>query len=369
MRSLRVLVIDNSIRFHEALALELVRRLPHGSLVERVTKVEDAQEKIALFKPTIMVLNFALASNDLKGEKFLPLLKRLAPPVPILAYGMLESSKKTAHLLGASAYIKRPPSGQPMNLFYEAVLSTILVLQAQYEQKATNDIGSGAIVTREIWHAGHRKPPASPAAAEETADTAEPLYQPSNSHITLIAIGASTGGTEALSTLLTKLRPPLPGIVIVQHIPPMFSKLFADRLNSECSLTVKEAVSGDVVIPNHVYIAPGGKHMTVLPMGSRYMLECKPGPPLHSVCPSVDILFDSVAEVAGSKAMGIILTGMGCDGADGLLHMRQQGSPTIGQDAASSTVYGMPKAAYEAGAVERQLPLNCIPHEIMKITH
>lgn len=368
MRSLRVLVIDNSIHFHEALSLELARRLPHGSLVERVIKAEDAQKKIALFKPTIMVLNFALASININGEKFLSFLKRLAPQVPIVAYGMLGSSQKTARLLGASAYVKRPPSGQPMSLFYEAILSTMLVLQAQYEQKITNDIGSGAIVTREIWHAGRKKPPAAPAEPEEP-DSTEPLYQPRNSHINLIAIGASTGGTEALSALLTKLHPPLPGIVIVQHIPPMFSKLFAERLNSECSLTVKEAVSGDVVMPNHVYIAPGGKHMTIQPMGSRYMLECKPGPPVHSVCPSVDILFDSVAEVAGNKAIGIILTGMGRDGADGLLHMRQQGAPTIGQDAASSTVYGMPKAAFDAGAVEHQLPLSCIPHEIMKIAN
>ena len=170
MRSLRVLVIDNSILFHEALATELVRRLPQGSLVERVTMLEDAQEKIAMFKPTSMVLNFALASNDIKGEKFLPLLKRLAPQVPIVAYGMLESSKKTAKILGASAYIKRPPSGQSMKLFYEAILSTLLVLQAQYEHKVTNDIGSGAIVTREIWHAGQKKAPASPAATKEASD-------------------------------------------------------------------------------------------------------------------------------------------------------------------------------------------------------
>jgi two-component system chemotaxis response regulator CheB len=180
-------------------------------------------------------------------------------------------------------------------------------------------------------------------------------------------MGASTGGTEALSAIITRLEPPLPGIVIVQHIPPMFSRLFSERLNSECKLTVKEAASGDVVMPNHVYIAPGAKHMTISRMGNRYILDCKPGPPVHSVCPSVDVLFDTVADVAGSRALGIILTGIGRDGAAGLLKMRQKGSPTIGQDAATSTVYGMPKSAFEIGAVQQQLPLLSIPQAIYKI--
>ncbi|MCR5758173.1 MAG: chemotaxis protein CheB [Selenomonas sp.] len=254
--------------------------------------------------------------------------------------------------------------------FYEALLSTLLVLQAQYDQQSTShakNIGGGAVVTREIWHAGHKASPEK-TIAPEPAEKIETLYKPTHSHINLIAIGASTGGTDAISAILQKLHPPLPGIVIVQHIPPMFSKLFADRLDHECSLTIKEAASGDVIMPNHVYIAPGGKHMTVQAMGCQYMLECKPGPPVHSVCPSVDVLFDSVADVAGDQAVGVILTGMGRDGADGLLHMRQKGSPTIGQDAASCTVYGMPKAAYECGAVQRQLPLINIPSEIIKLT-
>ena len=366
MQDLRLLVIDNSIIFHENLASELTRRLPQGSLVERVLNLEEAPEKIKLFKPTIIVMNFALASTPVQEEKFLPWLKRLVPHVPIIAYGMMDSSKHTSRMLGASAYLKRPPASEPMAPFYEALLSTMLVLQAQRDQQAAphKNIGGGAVVTREIWRAGHKAKAEAPKTA---ANNPLPLFTPSKSAINLIAIGASTGGTDAISCILKKLQPPLPGIVIVQHIPPMFSRLFAERLDHECTLSIKEAVSGDVVIPNHVYIAPGGKHMTIHQMGGQYMLECKPGPPVHSVCPSVDVLFDSVAEVAGKKALGIILTGMGRDGADGLLHMRQQGSPTIGQDAASCTVYGMPKAAFEGGAVERQLPLAAIPYEIVKI--
>lgn len=185
--------------------------------------------------------------------------------------------------------------------------------------------------------------------------------------LSMIAIGASTGGTEAISTLMAGLRPPLPGIVIVQHIPAMFSRLFAERLDSECFLHVKEAEEGETILPNTVYIAPGGKHMRVGRMGQRYWLSCRPGPPVHSVCPSVDVLFDSVAECVGRHALGVILTGMGKDGAEGLLAMRKAGAHTIGQDPRSCVVYGMPHAAMAAGAVEWQLPLSEIAPEILRL--
>ena len=373
MRNLRILVIDNSITFKDALVQELNRRLPPGSLVEHASQPVEAQGKLSLFQPTIILLNFALASAIVNHEKFLPLLVKSASNIPIITYGMLDSSHDTAKRLGAALYIKKPPTGQPMNGFFDAIIGNILVLQTQ-KKPANTDIGTGAMVTREIWRS------TKPAASQTTENSAalsrhispqitEPFITSATNknNINLIAMGASTGGTEALSKVIQGLRPPLPGIVIVQHIPPMFSKLFADRLNHESKFTVKEAVSGDVVMPNHIYIAPGGKHMTVKRMGSQYMLECKPGPPVHSVCPSVDVLFDSVAAEAGSRAMGVILTGMGRDGADGLLNMRQQGSHTLGQDAATATVYGMPKAAYEAGAVEQQLPLNTIPLAILKL--
>ena len=163
---------------------------------------------------------------------------------------------------------------------------------------------------------------------------------------------------------MTHLRPPLPGIVIVQHIPPMFSRLLAERLNDECVLTVKEGATGDIVRPNHVYIAPGNKHMTVHRYGGQIMLDCSPGEPVHSCCPSVDVLFESVAQEIGAGALGVILTGMGKDGAEGLLHMRQKGSPTLGQDQQSCIVYGMPKAAFDYGAVEHQVSLKDMPWAI-----
>lgn len=178
--------------------------------------------------------------------------------------------------------------------------------------------------------------------------------------VTLIAMGASTGGTEALAKVLRELQPPLPPIVIVQHIPPMFSKLFADRLENECAIHVKEAANGDQLMPGWAYVAPGDKQMTVKRVGNNMMVDCFAGKKVNGHMPSVDVLFDSVAQNIGDSAMGVILTGMGEDGARGLLKMRQKGSVTLGQDEASSVVYGMPKAAYDMGAVTQQLPLKAI---------
>ncbi len=208
----------------------------------------------------------------------------------------------------------------------------------------------------------HDNAPAAPAASR--LSDVKPV-----AGIKLIAIGSSTGGTDALSRVISRLSPPLPGIVIVQHIPPMFSKLLAKRLNDESALTVQEAATGDEILPNHVYIAPGSKHMTLTVYGSKLMLDCRPGPPVHSCCPSVDVLFDSIAaSPVAHDTLGIILTGMGHDGAKGLLKLHQLGAPTIGQDEGSSIIYGMPKTAFDIGAVEHQLPLRDIPAAIMKVT-
>ena len=176
----------------------------------------------------------------------------------------------------------------------------------------------------------------------------------------IIAIGASTGGTEAISQIVSSLPRNMPGIVIVQHIPPMFSRMFAQRLNNTALLEVKEARSGDYAEPGKVLIAPGDRHMRVRKFGGRYKVECFEGEKVNGHCPSVDVLFDSVASAAGANAIGIILTGMGYDGAKGLLEMKKRGAKTIGQDEASSVVYGMPKVAYNIGAVQKQVPLDRI---------
>ena len=176
----------------------------------------------------------------------------------------------------------------------------------------------------------------------------------------IIAIGASTGGTEAIYNLVKRLPNHIPGIVIVQHIPPVFSRMFAERLNNSTAFQVKEAKNGDYIKKGQILIAPGDKHMKVKKVGDNYRVDCNEGSKVNGHCPSVDILFESVAKEAGANSIGIILTGMGYDGAKGLLAMRQRGARTIGQDEKSSVVYGMPKVAFNIGAVEKQVSLDKI---------
>ena len=180
----------------------------------------------------------------------------------------------------------------------------------------------------------------------------------------VLAIGASTGGTEAIYSVLMGLNSDVPGIVITQHMPPGFTKMFADRLNNQTKLHVKEAATGDFIKPGHVLIAPGDKQMKVVKIGDMYKVECFNGPKVSGHCPSVDVLFESVAQACKGDAMGVILTGMGADGAKGLLKMKQAGAYTIGQDESSCIVYGMPKVAMELGAVGCQVSLDKIPEKI-----
>ena len=183
----------------------------------------------------------------------------------------------------------------------------------------------------------------------------------------IIAIGASTGGVAALDKLLSGFPKLMPPILIVQHMPPHFTRLFAERLDAVLKLSVKEAKTGDFLTPGQVLIAPGGKHMKLIKINGKLAVECYVGEKVQFVMPSADVLFDSVAQLVGPSAIGVILTGVGCDGANGLLKMRERGAITIGQDKASSEIYGMPKAAYEMGSVKHVLPLGHISTKILSL--
>ena len=182
----------------------------------------------------------------------------------------------------------------------------------------------------------------------------------------VIAIGASTGGTEALKKVLTQFPPTIPGIVVVQHMPPKFTTTFSERLNQLSKIEVNEAKDGDSVHPGRALIAPGNYHMLLRRSGAKYYVSVKSGPLVNRQRPSVDVLFQSISKYAGANAVGVIMTGMGSDGAKGLLEIRQAGARTIGQDEASCVVFGMPKEAANINAVEKLVPLNRIPHEIIK---
>lgn len=182
----------------------------------------------------------------------------------------------------------------------------------------------------------------------------------------VIAIGASTGGVEAIQKILQDLPDNLPGIVIVQHIPPNFSKLFSERLNTVCKMRVREVSDGDEVATGTATIAAGDKHMKIVKSGDKYTVRSYSGPRISGHCPSVDVMFESVAEAAGNNAIGIILTGMGADGAKGLLAMKKKGAYTIGQDKDSCVIYGMPMEAHKLGGVAKQIPLKDIAKVIIE---
>ena len=192
--------------------------------------------------------------------------------------------------------------------------------------------------------------------------TKSTIYKTTNK---VIAIGASTGGTEALRFVLKNIRPDLPGILITQHMPAGFTKSFADHLNNECEVTVKEASDGQRVMRGHAYIAPGGRHMELYRSGVQYFIKVRDGQLVNRHKPSVDVLFDSVARHAGQNAMGIIMTGMGHDGASGLLAMKNAGAHTIAQDEASSIVYGMPREAVAINAANQILSLTDMPSKLI----
>jgi two-component system chemotaxis response regulator CheB len=202
---------------------------------------------------------------------------------------------------------------------------------------------------------------------EEGATDTEQIRALGETSNKVIAIGASTGGTEALKRVLIKMPPNSPGIVIVQHMPANFTTAFAERLNGLCKISVKEAQNNDSVTPGTALLAPGNFHMILRRSGARYYVEVKTGPMVHHQRPAVDILFKSTAKYAGSNAIGVILTGMGADGAEGLSEMKKAGASTIAQDEKSCVVFGMPKEAIKLGAADKVVTLESIASEIVKM--
>ncbi|MCE5286012.1 MAG: chemotaxis response regulator protein-glutamate methylesterase [Pelosinus sp.] len=335
-RKVKVLIVDDSALFREFLA----KGLSADAGIEVVATAKDpfdARDKIIEFEPDVMTLDVEMPKMN--GIEF---LKRLMPqyPIPVVVISSANDNVFDALDAGAVDFIAKPDprSGRSM----ETTLN---------ELKIKIKVASLANVS--AWKSAG----SNPAIAKSTHD----------SGIHVIAIGASTGGTEATYNLLKELPANMPGIVIVQHMPANFTRMYAERLNKSIRLEVKEAQHGDAVYPGRVLIAPGDYQMRVKKSGDKFVVDCLKGEKVSGHCPSVDVLFDSVAKEVGRNAMGIILTGMGQDGAAGLLAMRSKGARTLGQDEKSCVVYGMPKVAYNIGAVERQAPLEAIPSLICGI--
>lgn len=324
MRKIRVLVVEDSIVFREL----LVRNLNEDPAIEVVATARDpfeARDAIVQYHPDVMTLDVELPRMN--GIEF---LKKLMPqhPLPVVVISSLSEKVFDALNAGAVDFVAKP----------------VGATRAQLETFAKTELPV-KIKIASVAKVGSWKKPQMEAPGQHLA---------SNKDL-VVAIGASTGGTEAISSVIKEFGTDIPGVVIVQHMPPGFTDMYAKRLNERCQVQVKEAKTGDPVLPGQVLIAPGGDaHMELVKVNGAYQVVVKRGPKVNGHCPSVDVLFHSVAEVAGNRAVGIILTGMGGDGAKGLLAMRKAGARTIGQDESTCVVYGMPKVAYDLGAVEYQ---------------
>lgn len=332
-KKIRVLIVDDSILFREVL-LRGLSSDPQIEVVATASDPYDARDKIIASQPDVMTCDVEMPKMN--GIDF---IQKLMPqyPMPIIVVSSTSGTVFDAMNAGAVDFVGKPDLSS-----VNSVENFIIDLIAKIK------IAANATVQR--------------ANPENLTKRIDSMATVDSSRI--IAIGASTGGTEAIHSILKKLPLDVPGIVIVQHIPPNFSRMFAERLNASTGLSVKEAKSGDVVERGKVLIAPGDRHMIIRKLGDKYKVDCFIDEKVNGHCPSVDVLFESVARVAGNKAIGVILTGMGYDGAKGLMSMRQNGAHTIGQDEKSCVVYGMPKVAYNIGAVEKQFSLDNIPYNI-----
>ncbi|MGA2269936.1 MAG: chemotaxis response regulator protein-glutamate methylesterase [Bryobacteraceae bacterium] len=329
---IKVLIVDDSAIVRKILAyaisaeddLEVVGTAPDPFV---------ARDKVMALQPDVLTLDIEMPRMD--GLTFLKKLMR-HHPLPVIIISSLAQASCQASLealrIGAVEVLAKP--GGPYSV--EELRRS---LAAKIRAAAAARVRHPAQVT------------------ESRGETGAPIPAAAFGLGTVIAIGASTGGTEAIQEVLVRMPANSPGVVITQHIPPVFSLAFANRLNELCPMEVKEACDGDMVAPGRALVAPGNYHMLLRKSGEGYRVHVKDGPPVCYQRPSADVMFSSVAEAAGAQSVGVLLTGMGTDGAQGLLRMKRAGARTIAQDEATCVVFGMPREAIRLGAVDRVLPL------------
>ena len=340
MNKIRVLIVDDSAIVRKIFSEEL-SKYPDIEIVGVAPDPFVARDKIVSLKPDVITLDIEMPRMD--GLTFLKKLMKYYPlPTIIVSSLTPKGGKLTMEAMDIGAVDVIAKAGSSYSV---GDMSAQLVEKIRAASRVK-------MVKREIT---------------DVAEEAEPIRALSQTSNKVIAIGASTGGTEALKKVLIKMPPNSPGIVIVQHMPANFTTAFAARLNDLCQISVKEAQDNDSVTPGMALLAPGNFHMILRRSGARYYVEVKTGPMVHHQRPAVDILFKSTAKYAGSNAIGVILTGMGSDGAEGLFEMKKAGASTIAQDEKSCVVFGMPKEAIKLGAADKTVPLDLIASEIIKM--
>jgi two-component system chemotaxis response regulator CheB len=338
----KVLIVDDSALMRQLLT-KILSSDPELEVIGTASDPFVAREKIIALNPDVLTLDIEMPRMD--GLTFLEKLMR-GHPMPVIMISSLTDRGADTTLralgLGAIDYVSKPKV-DVSNGTIERAEEIVAKVKAAARAKV-------------------RRPGVSPLPPAAMAGR---TYQFSATH-KIVAIGASTGGTEALKELLSPLPADFPGIVIVQHMPETFTRQFAERLDSLCKIRVKEAQDGDHILPGHALLAPGGHHMAVVCKGAEYTVRVYRGERVNRHLPSVDVLFSSCARNMGKNALGVLLTGMGADGARGMLEMKQAASFTIAQDESTCVVFGMPREAILLNAVDQVLPLDQIPLVLMQ---
>ena len=340
-QKIKTLIVDDSAIVRKILSEEL-SRFPDIEVVGTAPDPFVARDKIVKLQPQVITLDIEMPRMD--GLTFLRKLMKYFPlPVIIVSSLTPKGSKMAleAMEIGAIDVIGKPGGS--------------------YSVGDMSDMLAEKIRIASVANIRHR------SGYESNSEKPEPIGALTETTNKVIAIGASTGGTEALKDVLSRMPPNSPGIVVVQHMPANFTTAFAERLNGLSQITVKEAEDNDAVIQGKAVIAPGNQHMLLRRSGARYYVEVKDGPRVQHQRPSVDVLFKSTARYAGSNSIGVILTGMGADGAEGLLEMKQAGARTIAQDEKTCVVFGMPKEAIKIGAADKVVPLGQVAQEILRM--
>ncbi|MDE2306355.1 MAG: chemotaxis response regulator protein-glutamate methylesterase [Gammaproteobacteria bacterium] len=353
-KRIRVLIVDDSALVRQLLS-KMLSSAPGIEVVGTASDAYVAREKIKALNPDVLTLDVEMPKMD--GVTFLRNLMRLRPMPVVMVSSLTEHGADItleALEIGAFDYLPKPKID---------VAATLVEYRNQLIEKIR---GAAQARVRALVVSGAIQ---APVVARQGVDSILPQARPKHFRTTdrVIAIGASTGGTEAIKAVLSAFPPDTPGVMIAQHIPKAFSTPFAKRMNANSRMAVCEAEDGQQVLPGHVYIAPGDRHLLLERDGARYVCRLDDGTPVNRHKPSVDVLFRSVAQQAGRNAIGVILTGMGKDGAIGLRDMREAGAPTIAQDEATSVVWGMPGEAVAIGAAEHVLPLGDISEFVLRL--
>ena len=348
-KKIKVLIVDDSAVVRKVLS-QLVEHEPDMEVVATAQDPYVARDKLVSLKPDVMTLDIEMPRMD--GLTFLKKVMAHFPIPTIIVSSVTKQGCETslkALEIGAVSVVPKPSEAYSIE---------------SIEGQLLHAIRSAAMVRM-----NSQKPQPMPVSQDAVAPPPKNIISSITTTNKIIAIGSSTGGTEALKDVIYKFPPNTPGTVVVQHMPAGFTAAFAQRLNQSAQMEVREAKDGDSVTPGLVLIAPGDFHMVLRRDGARYLVRLKRGPQVWYQRPAVDVLFKSVADFAGANAVGCILTGMGKDGAAGVRLMKDAGSINVAQDEKTSVVYGMPKAAFETGAIDYVEPLNHIADRIIEIVN